>query len=94
LIVDDFDDVTADLLRSAYVEAMYRLKDFEFNRLTQSFWWSAIANISSMRTTQPLLDTFPMAAVDENFARPRELFDCHTKGTCGTGTKRIPKKSC
>jgi hypothetical protein len=92
--VEDFFDVNPAMLRSAYVEAMYRRKEFEYKRLTQSFWWSAISNLSSTRSTQALLDAFPMAAVDENFARPRELFDCAAKSTCGKGTKRVPKQMC
>eukprot|EP01034_Spumella_vulgaris_P022823 gene22823-28996_t len=35
LLVEDFDQVTPELLRTAYVEALYRADDFEFERLTQ-----------------------------------------------------------
>jgi hypothetical protein len=60
LLVDDFDDVTPELLHSAYVEALYRADDFEFNRLKQSFWWDVIYNVSVSMSIDPLLHFFPM----------------------------------
>lgn len=94
LFVEDFNDLTPDLLRSAYVEAIYRKDEFEFHRLKMSFWWDTVMNISYTRSSQPLLDTFPMEAEDPNFTRPRVPFDCWTTSSCGAGTKRIPKASC
>jgi hypothetical protein len=38
LLLDDFDVITEPLLRSAYVEAMYRADEFEFERLRMSYW--------------------------------------------------------
>lgn len=52
LLVDDFADITPDLLRTAYVEAVYRAGDFEFERLKQSFWWSVIMNVSASGNIQ------------------------------------------
>ena len=94
LLVDDFDDVTPDLLRSAYVEALYRADDFEFERLTQGYWNTIIANVSTTMSTQTLLDKFPMIAEKKNFARPLIPYPCGITGTCGNGTKDIPKSSC
>ena len=94
LLVDDFYDINPELLRSAYVEAMYRADDFEFERLTQSFWFSVVANVSSSKSTQPMLDKFPMQAEDLTFTRPRVPFDCHKTKSCGKGTKRVPENSC
>jgi len=94
LLVDDFYDVTPELLRSAYVEALYRADEFEFHRLTQAFWHAVLANVSASMSTAPLLDLFPMRAEKPNFARPREPYPCGTTGTCGPGTKNIPKQSC
>jgi hypothetical protein len=37
---------------------------------------------------------YPFIVVDLNFTRPLVPFDCEEMGGCGTGTKRIPKKSC
>lgn len=94
LLVDDFDDVNPELLRSAYVEAMYRAKEFEFERLTQSFWYSVIGNVSKSMSMTPLLEKFPMEAEDITFARPKIPYECGRTGTCGPNTKRIPRKSC
>jgi hypothetical protein len=95
LLVEDFAVLTPALLRQAYVEALYRAKDFEYRRLTQSFWFSVIANVSASMSAQPLIDAFPMHAEDPDFTRPRVPFDCWQRpGGCGPGTKRIPTVSC
>lgn len=94
LLVEDFDEVTPELLRVAYLEAVYRAKEFEFRRLTQSFWFSVIANVSASQSVQPMLDLFPMKAEDPNFTRPREPYECGKTNTCGKGSKRTPKSSC
>ena len=36
-----------NILRTAYLEALYYAKEFEFERLKQSYWWSIIANVSA-----------------------------------------------
>jgi hypothetical protein len=51
LLVDDFSELTPELLRTAYVEALYRVDEFEFERLTQSYW-----QVSDSMSTQPLFD--------------------------------------
>ena len=94
LLVDDFYDITPELLRAAYVEALYRADEFEFERLTQRFWFTVIANVSATMSVVPLLEKFPMKAEEPNFARPREPYSCGITNTCGKGTKRIPKQSC
>lgn len=94
LLVDDFNDVTPELLRTAYVEAIYRADEFEFERLKQSFWWDVISNVSATRSLQPMLDKFPMEAEERDFGRPSEPYECAVTGTCGPGTKRIPLRSC
>jgi len=94
LIVEDYDDVTPDLLRTAYVEALYRVDEFEFERLTQSWWWSFIANVSSTMSVNAVLEKFPLESEDSNFARPLVPFDCWKTNSCGTGTKKVPKSSC
>jgi hypothetical protein len=92
--VDDFDDVTPELLRVAYVEALYRVDDFEFERLTQSFWLKLIEAISTEKSSRYLFEIFPPhLSVDSTFARPLESFQCSDRG-CGDGTKRTPKSSC
>jgi hypothetical protein len=94
LIVDDFDDVTPELLRTAYVEALYRVDEFEFERLKQSWWWNLIANVSSSMSSQPLFDLFPPESEEFDFVRPQQRYTCWETNNCGTGTKRIPKTSC
>ena len=94
LLVEDFYDITPQLLRSAYVEAIYRADEFEFERLTQSFWYSVIANVSYSKSLQPMLDKFPMEAELTNFARPKEPYACSNTNTCGPGTKRTPRNMC
>ena len=102
--MDDFDEVTPELLRSAYVEALYRAEEFEFERLTQSFWWSFIMRVSETKSADAVLDTFPLESEDPTFTRPLVPFQCtvdgkdekglRTRPVCGPGTKRTPLKSC
>lgn len=92
--MDDFHDVTPALLRMAYVEALYRVEEFEFERLTQSFWWTFIMNVSTTRSSQTVYDKFPPEADDPSFVRPFEYFNCHQDNSCGPGTKRIPVNMC
>jgi hypothetical protein len=86
--------VTPDLLRTAYVEALYRVEEFEFERLTQSFWWDFILDISRTKSSSKILEKFPLEAEDPTFTRPLEKFTCHKTNSCGKGTKRIPKSFC
>ena len=39
LLVDDFYDITSELLHSAYVEAIYNVNNFQFEKLTYQFWY-------------------------------------------------------
>ncbi len=94
LFIEDFAFLTPELLRVAYVEALYRAKDFEFKRLTQTYWYSVIANVSSSNSITPLLEAFPYSAEDPNFTRPRVPYECGKTNTCGKGTKRTPRMSC
>jgi hypothetical protein len=94
LLVEDFDEVTPSLLETAYVEALYRSNEFEFNRLTQSFWYTLVMNVSSSMSSQPLLDLFPPESEDPTFTLPKKRFDCWLTNSCGVGTKRISKTFC
>ena len=100
LLVDDFSEVTPELLRTAYVEALYRADDFEFERLTQSYWHKLLRKVSREKSLQPFLDKFPAHAdVDPSFTRPLIPYDyqgtCGLDGSlCGKGTKRTPRSSC
>ena len=101
--MEDFDEVTPSLLRTAYVEALYRASagDFEFERLTQSFWWSFVMNVStsagiSAQAAQEAINAkFPPQSEDPTFARPLIPYNCGQNGMlCGFGTKRTPRSSC
>ena len=58
-MVDDFDDVTPELLRSAYVEALYRAAEFDFRRLNMNFWIDVVMNVSKSMSTDVLFEKFP-----------------------------------
>ena len=94
LLLDDFSEISEELLRTAYLEALYHVKEFEFERLTQSFWYSVIFNASYSRNHDVLLEKFPMAAEDPTFTRPLVRYACAATNSCGAGTKRIPKQEC
>ena len=94
LLVDDFYDITPELLRSAYVEAVYRRKEFEFERLRQSYWYSVIYNVSVTGHAGPMLDKFPMEAEKRGFIRPFEPFYCGRNfENCGSPIL-TPEHSC
>jgi hypothetical protein len=99
LLVDDFAEATPQLLRTAYVEAVYRAAagQFEFQRLRQSYWYSFLMKVSRARSPAAILESFPMQAEDAGFARPKVAYSCmgeNGKDTCGVGTQRIPVESC
>lgn len=94
LLVEDFSEINPDLLRSAYVEAVYRADEFEFQRLKQSYWWKVITDVSRSKSSQPLLDAFPIEGTNPGFTRPKVPFACAMTGQCGPGTKMTPKQSC
>jgi hypothetical protein len=95
LLVDDFFDVTLDLLRSAYVQAIYDIDQFQFHRLQQSFWYQIIYNVSSAGHAGPMLDQFPMQAETPRFVRPFKSFYCGEHNEhCGEPGIKTPKQSC
>lgn len=94
LLVDDFAMVTPALLRQAYVEALYRAEEFEFERLKQSFWLTFLMNVSHSKSTEAVWAKFPPEAEDSGFVRPFEPFSCHATNSCGPGTKQIPAVMC
>lgn len=94
ILVDDFADVTPELVHSAYVEALYRREEWEYRRLLKSFWKEVFYSVARAKSSQLLFDLFPMKAVDEEFTRPLFAFNCNEMGGCGAGTKRTPVKYC
>lgn len=93
ILLEDLSQVTPNLLRTAYVESIYQIENFELERLTQSFWFSFISQVSAEASLAPLLEKFPLSSYDPDFVRPLERFSCHETKSCGRGTKRIPPVS-
>ena len=94
LILDDYSDLTPEILRQAYVEALYRADDWEYERMTHQYWEHLLFSVSQTLDVNIMLDKHPMTAEDANFTRPLIPFDCAAMGGCGAGTKRTPKQSC
>ncbi len=94
LFVDDFAEVTPLLIRTAYVQALYYAREFEYERLTQSYWWDMILQASASQSNAEILQKFPPEADETEFMRPQVWFDCWKTNSCGAGTKRIPSKIC
>jgi hypothetical protein len=99
LLLDDFADVTPQLLRTAYVEALYRADDFEFERLTQSFWYSFIMDVARQQSVEAVQQKFPTAAEDSSFCRPAMPFaathgGARTSTSASASAKRTPVVSC
>lgn len=94
LFVDDYADVTADLIRLAYVEALYRVDEWEYERLTRKHWQDVLYQTSVTENLDYVLQKHPMIAVDIDFVRPIHYFNCKRMGGCGPGTKRTPYNIC
>ncbi len=97
LMVDDFADVTPELVRQAYAEAIYRLSDWDYSKLTHKWWENVISEIASTGLSSTGTYYLPMKGVDEHFTRPMAPYTCgpHSSGNCtGAGTKRVPAQSC
>ncbi len=77
MLVDDFYDITPELLRSAYIEAIYHVNDFQFEKLTQDFWYDLLRNI-----THPSSSGKKVLSADKSYAD--YLFD--VKGNSGRNT--------
>ena len=46
LLVEDFYEITSELLHTAYIEAIYNVNNFQFEKLTQSFWYKLIYQLA------------------------------------------------
>jgi hypothetical protein len=92
LLVEDFAEVTPEIVRQAYIECLYRVDEWEYKRLTQRFWVRLLYKVSETGDASIMKKLFPMSAVDDTFVRPMIPFDC--SNGCGKGTKRPPKHSC
>jgi hypothetical protein len=59
LVVDDFADLTPDLVMSAYVEALYRAREWEYERLTLPFWKDLLRTVARDKSSAYLDEKFP-----------------------------------
>lgn len=64
LVVDDFSYVTPDLVYSAYVEAVYRQDEWEYERLTLPFWKDLMRNASVAQSSDVFYRHFPKRTGD------------------------------
>ena len=94
LLLDDYAYLTPEVVRQAYVEALYRADEWDYTRMTESYWQRLIFEASLKGNIDHLMRLHPMEAVDMSFTRPLVPFDCDAMGGCGVGTKRVPKKYC
>lgn len=96
LLVDDFADLTSEMVKQAYVEALYRasLNQWDYKRITTRWWERLLYKISETKTISHLSRLHPIFPENSLFARPMVPFDCVKIGGCGPGTKRVPKRSC
>lgn len=94
LLLDDFADLSPEVLRQAYVEALYRIDEWDYTRITERYWQRLVYEVSKSGSIENMLKMHPMKAEDATFTRPLIPFDCEKIGGCGAGTKRVPKKSC
>ncbi len=60
--MDDYADLTADMIREAYVEAIYRADEWEYERLTMKFWRDTVFEVAKTENTSIVLERHPMKA--------------------------------
>jgi hypothetical protein len=60
-VVDDFADLTCGMIRGAYVEALYRADEWEFERLHTQFWVDLITTVSNRQDNAYLFEKFPLS---------------------------------
>jgi len=94
LLVDDFADLTLHMIQQAYVEVMYRADEWEYERISYTWWSKLLHEVSNAGNDEALQRLHPYSVHDATFTRPLIPFNCEKIGGCGPGTKRVPKKSC
>mmetsp|Transcript_6907 Transcript_6907/g.7152 ORF Transcript_6907/g.7152 Transcript_6907/m.7152 type:complete len:267 (-) Transcript_6907:220-1020(-) len=108
LLVEDFSSLSPSLLRSAYIEALYRAErgEWEYERVGERWWIELVRDTARTGSTDILLNRHPMNAVDEHFVRPLWPYNCNhekrkrreegdlSESRCENGARRPPKDSC
>lgn len=92
LLLDDYAELTEAILRQAYVEALYRVDNWQYARMTKRWYERLMYDVAETGSIESLLRLHPMGAEDRTFTRPLVPFQC--EGGCGVGTKRTPVTSC
>jgi hypothetical protein len=92
LLLDDFYEISTFIVKQAYIEALYRVNDWDYDRITTRHWQRLISEVSFSGSIDFMLDKHPVEAMDIYFTRPLVPFSC--SNGCGAGTKRTPVKSC
>ena len=58
--MDDFADLTPEIIHQAYVEAVYREDEWEYERLTLPFWKNMIKQASESQSSDIFYHHFPL----------------------------------
>ena len=45
LLLDDFADVSPEVVRQAYIEALYRVEEWEYTRITEKHWVTILKEV-------------------------------------------------
>ena len=102
LLLDDYSNLTLPVLAQAYVEALYRADQWEYNRMTVKWYERLVYEVAERASSEPLYQKHPVSAEDVSFTRPLVPFTCYgytnngtvSKLRCGEGTLRTPAKQC
>jgi hypothetical protein len=54
--------VTPELIRGAYVEAIYRRDEWQYERLTKEYWLDLIRVTSTTKSNRFFMEKHPMSA--------------------------------
>lgn len=80
LLLEDFAQASPEVIRQAYVEALYRVDEWDYTRLTESYWMNLVATAQASGSHLHMLKNHPMNAEDAGFTRPLIPFDCQAIG--------------
>ncbi len=62
LFVEDFSEITVDIIKNAYVEAIYRVDEWDYKRLTTSHWRNVVFETAASENLEYILEQHPMKA--------------------------------
>jgi hypothetical protein len=88
LLVNDYADLTLDMLQEAYIEALYHADEWEYTRMTRKWYVDLIEGLLREGDAAELQRLHPLPAP---FMRPLVPFSC---SSCGADTLPHPEISC